>query len=136
MANNIIDRNFFKDAIEEFAFDYDWYVQKEKKLDEYHRYVYDYEKRTIHGSFQDQGLRTTISKTGNIQTNERKFYCNSWYRIKIGDFIFYDNNWFHVDEVQAIDEYGVREATLKMVQLSAYNDLQEYVKCLNGEKIL
>lgn len=134
--NHLIDPTFFFSAIEEFAFDYDWYACKGKKLDDLHKLVYDFDKRTIRGSLQTQGLSLDMSKTGNINTNEYNFYCKSLYRISIGDFIFYKNTWLHVDSVHEYDEWGVRECHLKMVQLSAYKDLEEYVRYLNGEEII
>ena len=134
--NHLIDPHFFYDAIEEFAFDYDIYVQVDETTDEYYRKKYIFEKRTIRGSLQTQGLSLNLSKDGNTMTNEYDFYCKSLYRINIGDFIFYKDTWLHCDSVHEYDEWGVREAHLTMVQLSAYKDLEEYVKYINGEKIV
>lgn len=134
--NHLIDPHFFYDAIEEFAFDYDIYVQVDETTDEYYRKKYIFEKRTIRGSLQTQGLSLNLSKDGNTITNEYDFYCKSLYRINIGDFIFYKNTWLHCNSVHEYDEWGVREAHLTMVQLSAYKDLEEYVKYINGEKIV
>lgn len=134
--NHLIDPHFFYDAIEEFAFDYDIYVQVGETTDEYYRKKYIFEKRTIRGSLQTQGLSLNLSKDGNTMTNEYDFYCKSLYRINIGDFIFYKNTWLHCNSVHEYDEWGVREAHLTMVQLSAYKDLEEYVKYINGEKIV
>lgn len=134
--NHLIDPHFFYDAIEEFAFDYDIYVQVDETTDEYYRKKYIFEKRTIRGSLQTQGLSLNLSKDGNTMTNEYDFYCKSLYRINIGDFIFYKNTWLHCNSVHEYDEWGVREAHLTMVQLSAYKDLEEYVKYINGEKIV
>lgn len=134
--NHLIDPHFFYDAIEEFAFDYDIYVQVDETTDEYYRKKYVFEKRTIRGSLQTQGLSLNLSKDGNTMTNEYDFYCKSLYRINIGDFIFYKNTWLHCNSVHEYDEWGVREAHLTMVQLSAYKDLEEYVKYINGEKIV
>lgn len=134
--NHLIDPHYFYSAIEEFAFDYDIYIEIGKSLDEYHRYVYSYEKQTIRGSLQTQGLTLRLSKSGNLQENSYNFYCKSLYRINIGDFIFYKNTWLHVESVHEYDEWGVREASLKMIQLSQYKDLQDYYKYINGEKIV
>ena len=134
--NHLIDPHFFYDAIEEFAFDYDIYVQVDETTDEYYRKKYIFEKKTIRGSLQTQGLSLNLSKDGNTMTNEYDFYCKSLYRINIGDFIFYKNTWLHCNSVHEYDEWGVREAHLTMVQLSAYKDLEEYVKYINGEKIV
>lgn len=134
--NHLIDPHFFYDAIEEFAFDYDIYVQVDETTDEYYRKKYIFEKRTIRGSLQTQGLSLNLSKDGNTMINEYDFYCKSLYRINIGDFIFYKNTWLHCNSVHEYDEWGVREAHLTMVQLSAYKDLEEYVKYINGEKIV
>ena len=134
--NHLIDPHYFYDAIEEFAFDYDIYVQTSETTDEYFKKKYSYEKKTIRGSLQTQGLSLAQSKTGNTMTNEYNFYCKSLYRINIGDFIFYKQQWLHVDSVHEYDEWGVREAHLTMVQLSSYKDLAEYVKYIKGEKIV
>ena len=48
--NHLVDPSYFYDAIEEFAFDYDIYVQTQETTDEYFRKVYNFEKRTIRGS--------------------------------------------------------------------------------------
>ena len=134
--NHLIDPSYFYDAIEEFAFDYDIFIQTAETTDEFYRKKYSYEKKTIRGSLQTQGLSLSQSKTGNIQTNEYNFYCKSLYRINIGDFIFYKGQWLHVDSVHEYDEWGVREAHLTMVQLSSYRDLEEYVKYINGDIIV
>ena len=134
--NHLIDPSYFYDAIEEFAFDYDIYIQVDRKLDEYHRLSYSFEKTIIRGSLQTQGLSLSMSKKGNTQANTYNFYCKSLYRINIGDFIHYKNMWLHVNSVHEYDEWGVREATLEMVQLSAYKDLEEYVKYINGDIIV
>lgn len=134
--NHLIDPSYFYDAIEMFAFDYDIYVVVGRDIDESHRYVYKYEKHTIRGSLQTKGLSLTQSKTGNTQTNSYDFYCKSLYRINIGDFIHYKNIWLHCNSVHEYDEWGVREASLEMVQLTGYKDLADYVKYLDGEKIV
>ena len=87
--NHLIDPSYFYDAIEEFAFDYDIYVKTGEVQDEYFRAKMTFEKKTIRGSLQTQGLSLNQTKTGNTQTNEYNFYCKSLYRINIGDFIFY-----------------------------------------------
>ena len=134
--NHLIDPSYFYDAIEQFAFDYDIFIQTAETTDEFYRKKYSYEKKTIRGSLQTQGLSLSQSKTGNIQTNEYSFYCKSLYRINIGDFVFYKGQWLHVDSVHEYDEWGVREAHLTMVQLSSYRDLEEYVKYINGDIIV
>ena len=134
--NHLIDPSYFYDAIEEFAFDYDIYVKTGEVQDEYFRAKMTFEKKTIRGSLQTQGLSLNQTKTGNTQTNEYNFYCKSLYRINIGDFIFYKGQWLHVDSVHEYDEWGVREAHLTMDQLSSYKDLEEYVKYIEGQEIV
>lgn len=134
--NHLIDPSYFYDAIEEFAFDYDIYVKTGEVQDEYFRAKMTFEKKTIRGSLQTQGLSLNQTKTGNTQTNEYNFYCKSLYRINIGDFIFYKGQWLHADSVHEYDEWGVREAHLTMVQLSSYKDLEEYVKYIEGQEIV
>lgn len=131
--NHVVDPTYFYDAIEQFRFTFDWFVETERQVDEYGRLTYGYTKMEIDGSLQSQGVSLRQKKEGNTNEMKYKFYCKSLYRIKIGDFILYKNRWLHVDEVQDYDEYGVRECSLTMVQLTNYNDLYEYVKYLEGE---
>lgn len=134
--NHLIDPFYFYDAIEEFAFDYDIYVQTKETTDEYFRTTHSYEKQSIRGSLQTNGLSLRQSKTGNTQENTYRFYCKSLYRINIGDFICYKEQWLHVDSIHEYDEWGVREASLSMVQLSSYRDLEDYVNYINGVKLV
>lgn len=134
--NHLIDPTYFYDIIEEFAFDYDLFVKSDRKMDEYHRYIYSYEKKTIRGSLQTQGLTLNQKSTGNTTNTTFKFYCKSLYRINIDDFIFYKGQRLHVNGVHEYDEWGVREADLTAVELTAYRDLNEYVKYINGEEIV
>lgn len=132
--NHCVDPFYFYDAIELFTFEYDWYVQIDKSIDDYGNVSYKYDKRSILGSFQSEGLRVNFSKSGNTHLKTYNFYCKSLYRINEGDFIVYNNNFYRVDGItNDYDEYGVRGATLTMVQLTQYRDLQEYIKYLNGE---
>ena len=64
------------------------------------------------------------------------FYCKSLYKINIGDIIEYEGNFLRVNFVKNYDEYGVREARLKMINLAAYRDFADYIKYLKGEKIV
>ncbi len=133
MQNHVIDPTFFYDAIEVFAFNYEWYVVKEISLDELGRRITQFDKLTIRGSLQSQGTSLNLSTSGNTETMRYRFYCKSLYRINIGDFIRYKNRWLHVDEVSDFDEWGVRSASLTMVNLNNYKDLLEYVKYLEGD---
>ena len=135
--NHLVDPTFFWDAIEEFAFDYDLYVLTEKnEVDEYGNTTYTYDKTTIRGSLQSQGLSLSQEKKGNKTEKDYNFYCKSLYRINIGDVIEYKNNFFLVDSVQDYDEWGVRSCSVKGIQLTAYRDLADYVAYINGEKIV
>ena len=131
--NHVIDPTWFWDAIEEFSFDFDWFIVGSITTDELFRDKYTYTQDTIRGSLQSQGTAINLSKLGNTENMEYEFYCKSLYRIKVGDFILYKNRWLHVESVRDFDEYGVRSARLKMVNLNNYNDLQEYIKYLDGE---
>lgn len=133
IQNHVIDPSYFYDAIEEFSFNYQLYSKTEKVIDDYGRVTFRFTNYIIRGSLQSEGTRINRSKDGNTTELSYKFYCKSLYRISIGDFILYKNNWMIVEEVQDYDEYGVREATLKGVQLIHYKDLLEYVKYLQGD---
>lgn len=134
--NHVVDPTWFYDAIELFAFDYDAYIITNKTINDMGEEVYTYEKQTVRGSLQTQGRRLEFSKTGNTTSLEYKFYCKSLYRLNEGDFIYYKNLLLCVNEVHEYDEYGVREATLKLVQLTNYRDLEEYIKYINGDIIV
>lgn len=134
--NHVVDPTYFYDAIEEFAFDFDWYVATGVDSDELFRDVRTFEKRTIRGSLQSQGTALNQSTAGNTENMEYEFYCKSLFRIQIGDFIFYKNRWLHVESVRDFDEWGVRSARLKMVNLANYHDFEEYIKYLRGEKLV
>lgn len=135
-TNHVVDPTFFYDAIELFAFNYDIFIVKGQEIDDYGRIMTQFEKQKIRGSLQSQGVRINRSKQGNIQEMRYDFYCKSLYRIDIGDFIYYKHRWLCVDDVYDFDEYGVRHASLKMVQLANYKDLQAYVKYLQGDEIV
>ena len=134
--NHVIDPTYFFDAIEEFRFTYDWYVNSGKTLDDYGRMINSYTKQDINGSLQPEGVRIVQKNEGNIEQMEYKFYCKSLYRISIGDFINYKNKWLWVTEVQDYDEWGVRECTLSQTDLNLHKDLLEYYKYLNGDIII
>lgn len=136
MQNHVIDPTFFYEAIEEFAFNYDWYVVKGLTLDDYGRRITQFDKQTIRGSLQSKGTSLNLKSSGNTETMKYMFYCKSLYRINVGDFIFYKNRWLHVDRVEDYDEWGVRNASLTMVNLNNYKDLKEYLDYLNGDKIV
>ena len=136
MANHIIDPEFFYDVIDEFEFGYKCYILSGKKIDDYGRTKSSYETKTIYGSLQTQGTTLEQKTTGNIQVVRYNFYCKSVYRINIGDIIFYNNNYLRCTSVHDYDEYGVREASLEMIQLSTYRDLEEYIKYEEGDELI
>lgn len=134
--NHLVDPTYFFDAIEEFAFDYDMYVEKGKEVDERGRIKKSFMKTTIRGSLQSQGTTINRSKQGNYEEMQYNFYCKSLYRINIGDFIFYKNRWLIVNSVQDYDEWGCRSASLSMVNLNNYKDFMEWLKYQEGEVII
>lgn len=134
--NHVVDPTFFYDAIEEFAFDFVMYQLSSKTADEYGRRVGSYTQQTIRGSLQSQGTQLLQSKDGNTREMIYEFYCKSLYRINIGDVIVYKNNYLMCISVNDYDEYGVRSAKLKMIKLTAYRDLADYVKYLEGQKLV
>lgn len=134
--NHVIDPSFFYDAIEEFAFDYNAYFEKSHTIDERGNKVVEYDHKVVRGSLQSQGVVINHNKSGNIQEMRYNFYCKSLYRLEIGDIIRYKNRLLSVDSVQDYDEWGVRKASLIMVELAKYKDLTDYIKYLEGEKIV
>lgn len=134
--NHVIDPTFFNDAILEFAFNYDWFPMTGWKVDDMGRRIASFDKKVINGSLQPQTGSISFNKEGNTNQLKYNFYCKSLYRIDKGDFIFYKNRYLHVDGIQDYDEWGVREAYLTMVNLTDYRDFQDYLKYLNGEKIV
>ena len=135
-TNHLIDPTFFYDAIEEFAFDYDIYIEQPSVVDEYGNTKLCYKKNQIRGSLQIQNKTLRQSKSGNTQDVTYRFYCKSLYRIDIGDIIEYNNEFLRCTDVHPYDEFGVREASLQMIQLSAYRDFADYIKYLRGQKLV
>ena len=135
--NHLVDPTYFWDAIEEFTFSYEIYtVKNENEVDEYGNTTLQYNQSIIQGSLQSDGKYLQQEKSGNKEKLSYRFYCKSIYRIDIGDIIKYKNNYLRVNFVQDLDEYGVREAKLNMIQLSAYRDFADYIKYINGEKLI
>lgn len=136
MQNHVIDPTYFYDCIEEFSFDYNIYVVEKKEIDASGNVKRTYSKNLIRGSLQSQGVELRQSKDGNTKEMRYNFYCKSLYRIDIGDIIEYKNRYLRVESVKDFDEYGVRECSLRMVQLTKYRDLADYIKYLQGEKLV
>ena len=136
MQNHVIDPTYFYDCIEEFSFNYNIYVVEKKEIDASGNVKRTYSKNLIRGSLQSQGVELRQSKDGNIKEMRYNFYCKSLYRIDIGDIIEYKNRYLRVESVKDFDEYGVRECSLRMVQLTQYRDLADYIKYLQGEKLV
>lgn len=136
MQNHVIDPTWFYDAIEEFAFDYDWYATEGIDVDDLGRQVTKFRKNKIRGSLQSQGTSLSQSTDRTTENMRYEFYCKSLYRIYVGDFIRYKDRWLHVDSVNDYDEYGVRKSTLTLINLNNYRDFKEYLEYLNGEKIV
>ena len=134
--NHVIDPTFFYDAIEEFSFDYKLYVNTSKTVDDYGKRVLGYTLKTVRGSLQSQGSSISRSKDGNTDRKTYNFYCKSLYRVSKNDILEYNNEYFICVSIQDIDEYGVRSAVFKMIQLSQYRDLADYIKYLQGEKLV
>ena len=133
MLNHVIDPTYFYDAIEEFAFNYTAYIVSNDGVDELGNSKLTYTQTTIRGSLQTQGLKVTQSTSGNKNSMDYNFYCKSLYRINIGDIIQYKDNYLRVNDMHEYDEYGVRQCSLTMIQLSAYRDFAEYLKYINGD---
>ena len=136
MQNHVIDPTYFYDCIEEFSFNYNIYVVEKKEIDASGNVKRTYSKNVIRGSLQSQGVELRQSKDGNTKEMRYNFYCKSLYRIDIGDIIEYKNRYLRVESVKDFDEYGVRECSLLMVQLTQYRDLADYIKYLQGEKLV
>lgn len=135
--NHLIDPTFFFDAIEEFSFNYTIHVFNESDdVDDYGRRMNSYTKKLIRGSLQTHGKQEHQSTTGNTTSNVYMFYCKSLYQINIGDIIEYDGDYLRVNSVHPYNEFGVREATLEMIKLNSYRDFADYIKYLNGEKLI
>lgn len=134
--NHLIDPTYFYDAIEEFSFNFTIYINTGKTVDETGRRVLTYDKQTIRGSLQFSSRNLNRSKQGSMTSQDCNFYCKSLYRISENDVIEYKNDYYIVNSVTQYDEYGVREASLSLIQLTAYRDLADYIKYLKGEKLV
>lgn len=136
-VNHVIDPTYFYDAIEEFSFNYVIHVvTDDDAIDDYGRRHVAYKQQSIRGSLQTDGVRESQSKSGNTQNMKYRFYCKSLYRINIGDIIEYKGDYLRCNFVHEYDEYGVREAELSMIQLTAYRDFADYIKYIKGEKLV
>lgn len=134
--NHVIDPTYFYDAINEFSFDYKLYRLSSKNIDEYGRRINSYTLESISGSLQSQGTQLIQSTSGNTRVKSYEFYCKSLYRIDIGDVIEYKGNYLMCKSVNDYDEYGVRRARLELISLTTYRDLADYVKYLEGQKLV
>ena len=134
--NHLVDPTYFYDAIEEFSFNFTIYTVTNKTIDDYGNVKYTYDNAIVRGSLQSDGTRLVQSQEGNTTVVKYRFYCKSLYRINIGDIIEYKNKYLRVDFVQDYDEYGVRNCELTMIQLTAYRDLRDYIRYLNGEVLV
>lgn len=136
--NHVIDPTFFYDAINEFAFDYNLYVLiANDEIDEAGYTISRYELQTINGSLQSTGSSRNRSKDGNTISKEYDFYCKSLYRIKEDDILEYKNNYYICTAINNdYDEWGVRSARLKLTSLTTHRDLADYIKYLEGRKLI
>lgn len=137
MANNhVIDPTFFYPGIDIFSFKYDAYIRTGITLDALGNRHDTLTQTSIMGSLQSQGKRRVQNERGNTWENEYKFYCKSFYRIDINDYIHYKNKWLIVNDIQDYDEYGCRECTLNEIDITGYKDLLEYLKYQKGVEIV
>ncbi len=136
MRHHVIDPTFFLDAISMYGTNYDAYLVSGVEMNEYGMQKSKFEKVEVFGSLQTQGTRLIQKTSGNVVSNQFKFYCSSLYRLRIGDFIVHGANLLHVIDMQPYDEYGVRECTLEMTQLNEHQDLHEFIRFLNGDEIV
>lgn len=135
--NHVIDPTFFYQAIEIFSFNYHFYRLSKQEINENYEQHATYEHFIIKGSLQSQGSKIIQRKEGNIIEDRTNFYCKSLYQIEKGDLIHYKHKLYRVDDVtEDYDEYGVRACKLVMVQLSTYEDLEEYIKTIEGEELV
>ena len=134
--NHVIDPTFFYDAIEEFAFDYTCFIVKDVEYDEEGNTIYKWSHQIVRGSFQRDMTKRSKSKSGSTDSADSHFYCKSLYRLNMGDVIEYHHNYYMIDGVNDYDEFGVRECELKMIQLTKYRDLCDYIKYIRGEKLV
>lgn len=134
--NHLIDPTWFYDAIEHFAFNYEWFASTGIRTDDHFKQLTTFDRRIIRGSLQTKGVSIELNTFGDRNNMSYEFYCKSLYRINVGDFILYKHRYLHVEKVFDYDEFGVRSAELKMVNLSDYQDFKEYLEYLEGEKIV
>ena len=134
--NHVVDPTYFYDAIEEFAFNYNWFVKNSENVDDYGRVVSGYDQKIIRGSLQSQGSSIIQEKTGNKIRHDYNFYCKSLYRINKYDIIQYKDNYYMVTEVHDYDEWGVRSASLSIITLTEHKDFNDYLEYLNGTKLV
>lgn len=131
--NHIIDPTYFYDAIDMFAFNYTIYRKNAvDEIDEYGRAKISYKKDIISGSFQTQGNDKSRKASGNTDSELVNFYCKSIYRIHKDDIVERYGNYYIVNGIHNYDEWGVREATLSMINISQNRDFSEWLKFQTG----
>lgn len=135
MNYHVIDPSYFDDAIAQFAVEYDWWHVTGQVVDDYGYQKNTFSKLPLIGSLQPQSYRRIPNKEGVTEIKPYDFYCKSIYRIEVGDFINYKNEWLIVTAIYPYDEYGVRKADLQSVNMASYKDLTEAVKAQTGEII-
>ena len=134
---HIIDKNFFFEAVEEFAYNYNIYYKSQgDEIDDYGRNIPSYKKDIIRGSFQTNGISISRKNSGNTQSETAKFYCMNIYRININDIVERYGNYYIVTNIHNYDEWGVREAELTMKALSEIRDFNDWLKVKNGGLII
>ena len=132
MQNHLIDPTFFYDAIDEFAFTYRIFILSKKEIDGAGKQRIAHTESTISGSLQSKDVILSQSLEGNATPTNYRFYCKSLYQLNIGDIIEYKDMYLRVDGVRDLDEFGVRSASLSMLELTGYRNLQDYFNYLNG----
>lgn len=134
----MVDKTYgwFDEAIDQFAFVYDWYHITGMVTDDLGNQKNSYTKLRIEASIQPRSNRIQRGKEINVETREYELYCKARFQIDTGDFINYNNDWLIVNSVQPLNEYGVRQVSLTSANPAMYRDMLKAVELQTGESTL
>lgn len=134
---NVIDISYFKDALLDIGDYYKIYHRTKVRINEYGEIINNYEKSVVWGSLQDDNNKRDKQGQAGTVEQTKKFYCESKYRIYIDDILIDEaGNWYVVYEYQQWDAYGVREMSLRAIEITEdrnFNEFKEYLAKERGE---
>lgn len=124
------DKTFFWNSLRVFEKEYDVYVKDDIRIDEYGNRKISFATYKVFLVLETMGRSKQTNQKGNYLTNIYKWYSRDTYRLDVGDFIQAGSKTIMITEVRENDDYGVREGSGEVIDLSNYRDLDEFIKTL------